>query len=93
MVRAQLRQAVLKLDAMDPNDLRDRVEEAIKDEIESEAWERCEVPGGRAGVVAVGPRQVGEVDPVSILDQDQKYGVRGRRGELAAHLRKKEGGH
>lgn len=26
---------------MDPNDLRERVEEAIKDEIGREAWERC----------------------------------------------------
>jgi hypothetical protein len=31
-----------ELDAMDPNMLRDLVEEAIKDEIEPEAWERCE---------------------------------------------------
>jgi hypothetical protein len=31
-----------ELDAMDPNDLRDCVEEAIKDLIEPEAWERCE---------------------------------------------------
>jgi hypothetical protein len=30
----------LELDAMDPNDLRDRVEEAIRDEIEWDAWER-----------------------------------------------------
>jgi hypothetical protein len=29
-----------ELDAMDPNDLRDRVEEAIKEEIEWDAWER-----------------------------------------------------
>ena len=29
-----------ELDAMDPNDLRDRVEEAIRDEIEWDAWER-----------------------------------------------------
>jgi hypothetical protein len=32
-----------ELDAMDPNDLRDCVEEAIKELIEPEAWERCEV--------------------------------------------------
>jgi hypothetical protein len=32
-----------ELDAMDPNDLRDRVEEAIKGEIEWEAWNRCSV--------------------------------------------------
>jgi hypothetical protein len=31
-----------ELDAMDPNDLRDLVEEAIKSEIEPEAWARCE---------------------------------------------------
>lgn len=31
-----------ELDAMDPNDLRDCVEEAIKELIEPEAWERCE---------------------------------------------------
>jgi hypothetical protein len=31
-----------ELDAMDPRDLRDRVEEAIKDEIEWRAWRRCE---------------------------------------------------
>jgi hypothetical protein len=30
-----------ELDAMDPNDLRARVEEAIKDCIEPIAWERC----------------------------------------------------
>ena len=28
---------------MDPNDLRDCVEEAIRELIEPEAWERCEV--------------------------------------------------
>ena len=32
-----------ELDAMDPNDLRDRVEEEIKGLIEPEAWARCEV--------------------------------------------------
>jgi hypothetical protein len=32
-----------ELDAMDPRDLRDCVEEAIKEQIEPEAWERCEV--------------------------------------------------
>jgi hypothetical protein len=32
-----------ELDAMDPNDLRDCVEEAIKELIEPEAWERCEI--------------------------------------------------
>jgi hypothetical protein len=32
-----------ELDAMDPNDLRDCVEEAIKEQIEPIAWERCEV--------------------------------------------------
>jgi hypothetical protein len=32
-----------ELDAMDPNALRNCVEEAIKDLIEPEAWERCEV--------------------------------------------------
>jgi hypothetical protein len=32
-----------ELDAMDPNDLRDCVEEAIEDLIEPQAWERCEV--------------------------------------------------
>jgi hypothetical protein len=32
-----------EIDAMDPNDLRDCVEEAIKDLIEPEAWERCEI--------------------------------------------------
>ena len=31
-----------ELDAMDPNTLRDLVEEAIKDEIEPDAWARCE---------------------------------------------------
>ena len=31
-----------ELDAMDPNDLRDCVEEAIKELIEPVAWERCE---------------------------------------------------
>ena len=31
-----------ELDAMDPNDLRDRVEQHIKAEIEPEAWARCE---------------------------------------------------
>ena len=31
-----------ELDAMDPNDLRDRVAEAIKDEVEPGAWRRCE---------------------------------------------------
>jgi hypothetical protein len=31
-----------ELDAMDPNDLRDCVEAAIKELIEPEAWERCE---------------------------------------------------
>ena len=31
-----------ELDAMDPNDLRDRVEEEIKKLIELEAWERCD---------------------------------------------------
>jgi hypothetical protein len=30
-----------KLDAMDPNDLRDRVRQSIIDLIEPEAWERC----------------------------------------------------
>jgi hypothetical protein len=30
-----------ELDAMDPNDLRDRVEESILDQIEPEAWERA----------------------------------------------------
>jgi hypothetical protein len=30
-----------ELDAMDPNDLRDLVEDAIKEEIEPVAWERC----------------------------------------------------
>jgi hypothetical protein len=30
-----------ELDAMDPNDLRERVEEAISDEIDWEEWERC----------------------------------------------------
>ena len=28
---------------MDPNDLRDCVEAAIKDQIEHEAWKRCEI--------------------------------------------------
>jgi hypothetical protein len=32
-----------ELDAMDPNDLRDCVEQAIKELIEPVAWERCEV--------------------------------------------------
>jgi hypothetical protein len=32
-----------ELDAMDPNDLRNLVEEAIQDEIEPIAWERCAV--------------------------------------------------
>jgi hypothetical protein len=32
-----------ELDAMDPRDLRDCVEEAIKEWIEPEAWERCEI--------------------------------------------------
>jgi hypothetical protein len=32
-----------ELDAMDPRDLRNLVAEAIRGEIESEAWERCEV--------------------------------------------------
>jgi hypothetical protein len=32
-----------EIDAMDPNDLRDRVEEAIKELIEPEAWDRCAV--------------------------------------------------
>jgi hypothetical protein len=32
-----------ELDAMDPRDLRDCVEEAIKELIEPEAWERCEI--------------------------------------------------
>jgi hypothetical protein len=32
-----------ELDAMDPNDLRDRVEQEIVDLIEPEAWARCEV--------------------------------------------------
>jgi hypothetical protein len=32
-----------ELDAMDPNDLRDCVEEAIKELIEPVAWERCDV--------------------------------------------------
>jgi hypothetical protein len=32
-----------ELDAMDPNDLRDCVEEAIKGLIEPAAWERCEI--------------------------------------------------
>jgi hypothetical protein len=32
-----------ELDAMDPNDLRDRVKSAIESEIEHVAWERCEV--------------------------------------------------
>jgi hypothetical protein len=32
-----------ELDAMDPNDLRDCVEDAIKELIEPEAWRRCEI--------------------------------------------------
>ena len=32
-----------ELDAMDPNDLRDCVEKAIKELIEPVAWQRCEV--------------------------------------------------
>jgi hypothetical protein len=32
-----------ELDAMDPNELRDRVEEAIRLEIDDEKWERCEI--------------------------------------------------
>jgi len=32
-----------ELDALDPNDLREIVEEAIKDEIEPIAWKRCAV--------------------------------------------------
>ena len=32
-----------ELDAMDPNDLRSRVEEEINNHIEPEAWERCRV--------------------------------------------------
>jgi hypothetical protein len=32
-----------ELDAMDPNDLRDCVEEAIKEQIDPIAWERCEL--------------------------------------------------
>jgi hypothetical protein len=32
-----------ELDAMDPNDLRDCVEEAIKELIEPVAWKRCEI--------------------------------------------------
>jgi hypothetical protein len=32
-----------ELDAMDPNDLRSRVEDAINEHIEPEAWERCRV--------------------------------------------------
>jgi hypothetical protein len=31
------------MDAMDPNDLRSRVEEKINEHIEPEAWERCRV--------------------------------------------------
>ena len=31
-----------ELDAMDPNDLRDCVEEAIQDLVEPVAWKRCE---------------------------------------------------
>jgi hypothetical protein len=31
-----------ELDAMDPNDLRDRVQEAIEDSIDHDTWERCE---------------------------------------------------
>jgi hypothetical protein len=30
-----------EIDALDPNDLRDIVQQAIKDEIEPEAWDRC----------------------------------------------------
>ena len=32
-----------ELDAMDPNDLRDCVEESIKELIEPVAWNRCEI--------------------------------------------------
>jgi hypothetical protein len=35
-------QQCVELDAMDPNDLRDCVQQAIRDLIEPEAWERCE---------------------------------------------------
>ena len=37
-----LEPAARPLDAMDPDDLRDCVEEAIKELIEPEAWERCD---------------------------------------------------
>ena len=58
-----------ELDAMDPNDLRDRVEEAIKDEIESGrmgALRHARKPSRRR---CVGPRQLGEREAVSILEQ------------------------
>ena len=58
---------------MDPNDLRDRVEEAIKDEIESGRMGALrQMPGSRAGVAAVGPRQVGEQEAVSISGPVQR---------------------
>jgi hypothetical protein len=41
--RKKYGQLCWKLDAMDTNDLRDRVEEAIKAHIEPVAWERCRV--------------------------------------------------
>jgi hypothetical protein len=35
-------QRCFELDALDPNELRDRVERAIRSQIDFEAWERCE---------------------------------------------------
>ena len=43
MVRPTFRGSVLELDALDPNDLRTLVEEAIKSEIEPIAWARCDL--------------------------------------------------
>jgi hypothetical protein len=36
-------QRCYELDALDPNDLRDRVEETIRAEIDFDAWERCKI--------------------------------------------------
>jgi hypothetical protein len=42
-LRANYGNRCWELDAMDPNDLRDCVEEAIRELIEPMAWERCEI--------------------------------------------------
>jgi hypothetical protein len=41
--RTNYGQLCWELDAMDPNDLRSRVEDEIKKHIEPDAWERCQV--------------------------------------------------